>query len=231
MVAGNSLQNLSLYDFLTDFIPGATLLLYLYLIIPIEDLVTVEQTSILLFGFFVAAFVLGHMLQWLREVIESESNTFAATMDNVRAENGDIDPSDVDENSTLEITPVHHDFLEKTNEVFELEDGFSDRERFRLVETYLETRPYQRTFRFRRLLSFYRSMFVATIIGLLAALLGLAGNLCGVGPFRGYSILLPLLAISVLLLISFYNRRSEFEEAYVSYAIREFYLDQILQEE
>jgi len=231
MVVGNSLQNLSLYDFLTDFIPGATLLLYLYLTIPIEDLVTVEQTSILLFGLFVAAFVLGHMIQWLREVIESESNTFTATMDNVRAENGDIDSTDVDKNSSLDITQIHHDFLDKTNELFNLENGFNDRERFRLVETYLETRPYQRTFRFRRLLSFYRSMFVTTIIGSLAVLIGIASNLIGIGQFRGYSILLPLLALSVLLPISFYNRRSEFEEAYVSYAIREFYLDQVIQEE
>jgi len=230
MAFEQSIPDLSLYDFLTDFVPGAVLLLYFYLLFPVEDLFTVENTAILVLGLFVGAFVLGHVIQWVRESFGSDPNTFGTTMAAVRAEqNENKEVGEEEFEDGLDANQIHHDFLEKTNQFFEVDDGFDDGERFRLVETYLETQSYQRTTRFRCLLSFYRSMFVVAIIGLALSAIGVITSIIGLAIVRDFPIIALGLGVALLLLVSFNSRKQRFENIYVSYLIREFYLDQVTQ--
>lgn len=229
MAIERSLQTLDLYDLLTDLIPGAVLLLFGYLVVDTGNVLTDEASSIVALGAIVGAFVFGHVIQWARNwCLWQQPRAFQHTMNAVRAEKGDGDGCECSDRA-LDVIPMYKAFLDDVDDYFDLEDP-GDTERFKLVLSYLETRPSTRTSRFQSLYSFHRSMYVASIFGVLLALIALLLSCQDVGLFRPDEILISTGAVAFVFALATRSRRDKFEKVFVSYAIREYHMERTLDE-
>lgn len=217
MPLARQLTVLDLYDVLTNLVPGATVLLFAFLLFRVESTALAGSTATLVFVVLLGSLLVGHVLQWLRGEIGKQPNEFQNRMAAVR----DGNPKN----------SIHEDFLEMTNEHFKIDNDLNDRERFRLVLSYLETRPFTRAIRFQSVYSFYRSLYPASLI---AAGLALAAGVIyclnwDLVAIRGPFYIFFSLGGAALLAYVSRERRNKFEGVFVGYAIREFYQEQLVE--
>lgn len=218
MPLARQLSVLSLYDVLTDLIPGATVVLFAFLVFKVETTVLASSNTIFVFVVLLVSLLVGHVVQWLRGKFGKQPGEFQRLMKAVR------DDSD-------EVNSVQKDFLEGTNNYFEIDNEFDDGERFRLVLSYLETRPAVRALRFQSVYSFYRSLFVAALIGVGLSIVALGLHACQSNlPVRGLPYILFTGLSAAVLVYASWERRDKFEKAFVGYVIREFHNEQIAEE-
>lgn len=218
MPLGPQLSVLSLYDVLTDLIPGATVLLFAFLVFEVESTVVASSDTVFVFALLLGSLLVGHVVQWLRGMFGKQPDEFQRQMTAVR------DDSDG-------VNSVQKGFLKGTNNYFDIDDEFDDGERFRLVLSYLETRPSVRALRFQSVYSFYRSLLVAGWIGIGVSILALVLHVCQSNlPVRGLPYLLFTLIFAAVLVYASWERRNKFEKVFVGYVIREFYAEQIAEE-
>jgi len=176
-----------------------------------------SSNTILVFTILFGSFLLGHIVQWLRGRFGRQPGEFQRRMEDVREGN--------------ERNDIHKKFLEQTNGYFEISDDFDDLERFRLVLSYLETRPPVRALRFQSIYSFYRSLVVAALFGFGLSVLGAILYLTpAIFPIRGIGYILFNSVATGLVAYTSWKRRNKFEDIFVGYAVREFYADQIAEE-
>lgn len=217
MPLARQLSVLSLYDLLTQLIPGATVALSAFIVFPVEETALASSSTTLAFAVLLGSFLSGHVVQWLRGKFGRQPDEFQQRMEAVR--NGE------------ERDAIHKRFLNQTNHYFAIDDGLDDADRLRLVLSYLETRPSVRALRFQSIYSFHRSLFVAALLGVGISVIALGLYACQAGlPVRG-----PLYigfngGAATLLAYASRERRDKFEGVFVGYAIREFYAEQIGEE-
>lgn len=220
MAIDRPIQSLDIYDLLTDLIPGAVVLGFVYLLFPIEDTALMETTGVFAFIVIIVSFVFGHVVQWLRGYFFKQPKAFQETMSVVRGEESS--------SRALEVNAIHETFEREVDGAFDLRDeDVGDTERFKLVLSYLETRPPVRAIKFQTLYSFHRSMVVASTLGVVLSITALTLARIGFDSTRHPYILLVALLFGVTLVIVSRSRRDKFEKEFVGYAIREFYQDRL----
>lgn len=215
MPVARQLTALDIYDVLTDLVPGATVLLFAYLLFPVESTALTASNSMLVFAVLIGSLLNGHVLRWFRGEIGRQPGEFQRKMDAVRD-----DPEAVNS--------IQRDFLKATNEYFDIDDEFNDSERFRLVLSYLETRPPVRAIQFQSVYSFHRSLFIAAIVGVVLAVIALTLHLLQAdNAVRSLAYVIPTGVSAAFLAYVSRERRNKFETIFVSYAIQEFYTEQL----
>lgn len=215
MPVARQLTALDIYDVLTDLVPGATVLLFAYLLFPVESTALAASNTMLVFAVLIGSLLIGHIVQWLRSEIGRQPGEFQRKMKAVR-------------NNPEEVNSIQRDFLEATNEYFDIDNEFDDGQRFRLVLSYLETRPPARAIRFQSVYSFHRSLVIAALVGFLLALFAFGLHLLQDDTAaRSLVYVVPTGLSAAFLAYVSRERRNKFESIFVSYAIREFYADQL----
>jgi hypothetical protein len=215
MPVARQLTALDIYDVLTDLVPGATVLFFVYLLFPVESTALTASNTMLVFAVLIGSLLIGHILQWLRSKVGRKPGEFQRNMKAVRD-----DPE--------EVNSIQRDFFEATNEHFDIDDELDDGERFRLVLSYLETRPSVRALRFQSVYSFHRSLVIASLVGVGLALFALSLHFIQVHTaVRSLTYVIPTGVSAAVLACVSRARRDKFEVVFVNYAIREFYAEQI----
>ena len=218
MPLARQLSVLSLYDVLTDLIPGATVLLFAFLVFPLESTAVTASNALLVFSLLLGSLIVGHLVQWLRGKFGKQPGEFQRQMDVIR------------KHSSL-ANSIQESFLQLTNDYFHIDYEFDDGERFRLVLSYLETSPSVRALRFQSLYSFYRSLLIAALLGIGLSLVALAIFMTPVNlPTRGFHYIIFNGGFAALLAYASRERRNKFEKIFVGYVIREFYAERIAEQ-
>lgn len=215
MPLARQLTVLDIYDVLTDLVPGATVLLFVFILFPVESTELMNSNALLVFTLLLGSLITGHVLQWLRGEVGRQPGEFQRKMDAVRKD-GDGGNS------------IQEDFLHLTNDYFDINSDFDDGERFRLVLSYLETQPPVRALRFQSVYSFHRSLVIASVIGVALSIAALGLHAIQANPtVRNLPYVLLAGGSATLLTFVSRERRDKFEGIFVDYAIREFYIEQI----
>lgn len=215
MPLARQLSVLSLYDILTDLIPGATVLLFAFIVFPLESTVMTTSNALLVFSLLLGSLIVGHLVQWLRGEFGKQPGEFQRQMEAVR-------------NDGDEVNSIQETFLQQTNDYFDIDDKFDDGERFRLVLSYLEASPSVRALRFQSIYSFYRSLFVAALLGVGFSIVALILCCFQVNSFlRESQYILFNGVFAALLAYACRERRNKFEKVFVGYVVREFYAERI----
>lgn len=214
MPLARQLSVLSIYDVLTTLIPGATVLLAGFLLFPVEDTAVAASSGFLVFALLIGSLLVGHFVQWLRSQFGKQPDEFQRRMNAVRNENPE--------------TSIDEDALEMANQRFDIDEEVGDTDRLRLILSHLETRPAVRALRFQAIYSFYRSLVPASLLGVCLSLAALLLKcLQSSIPVRGTGYILVTLFGSIIVAFVSRNRRDDFEALFIGYAIREFYADQL----
>ena len=215
MPVARQLTALDIYDVLTNLVPRATVLLFAYLLFPVESTALKASNTILVFAVLIGSLLNGHVLQWLRSEVGRQPGEFQWRMEAVR-ENPE------------EVNTIQRNFFETTNEYFNIDDEFDDAQRFRLVLSYLETHPPVRAIRFQSVYSFHRSLFIASIVGVVLVFVALVLHLLQAdNAVRSLAYVIPTGVSAAFLAYVSRERRNKFETIFVNYAIREFYTEQL----
>lgn len=237
MSIARPLQTLNLYDVLTDLIPGAVCLILAYSLFPTVDSQLSGNTGSLVFIVLVGSFVLGQMIQWARghSTFWKQPNVFQHTMRSIRIDLRRQTPEPDNKPKTMQhalpTNKVRRSFIDLVDQQFGFDNTVSDGQRFQHVLSYLETRPSVRALRFQSYYSFHRSMVVAAWIGIILSILAFVFHCTGLVNVRSWPILVASLSFSVGLAYTSRSRRDKFEKVFVSYVIREFYQEQISNDE
>lgn len=215
MPLARQLSVLNIYDVLTDLVPGATVLVFAFLLFPVESTALTSTNVLVVFSVLIGSLIIGHVVQWIRSEVGRQPMELQRQMGVVRE-----DPE--------EVNSIQRDFLQRTNEYFDIDDDFDDGERFRLVLSYLETRPSVRALRFQSVYSFHRSLFIASLIGVGLAISALGLHLVQANiAVRNLSYVIATGGSAAFLAYVSRERRNKFEKVFVNYVIREFYAEQI----
>lgn len=217
MAVDRPLNVLNLYDVLTDFVPGVTVIGALAVLFRVETLAT-PNLGTLLAGIAVGGYVVGHLLQSARSRIWGTPDLFQRVASSLHA--------GAEETPLGTVSDVEAAFLDHCRERFNLGEDFEDwSQLFRLVVSELETQPERRALRFQALHSFYWSMAVASAaIALLAGGAGVMAVGTDNGLVRSPGIAAGVLVASLVVAVVFELRRRAFQRHFVRYLITDIHV-------
>jgi len=211
-------QNLTVYDFVVDIVPGALAIVLALSLLPAETVnnINISQVTvgssvlIVIFGYFI-----GHVIQ-----------AFASPIDNAVYKNHKKGyPFERALNEASEGS-IKKKFANNIDSFFlsEESDELQESERFKLTQSYLWNNNIGRAKRFQVLYTFLRSMWVLLIGGALLHTLGLIAHLCldyGLlwTPLQSLVIIFTLATIGVIL----YLRRVKYHDMMADALIFDFY--------
>lgn len=222
MSASQPLQVFNLYDVLTDLIPGAVILLFIGLLFPIEQAPMINMGTVTVFIFIIVSIIIGHLVQWIRNWrIFRQPNAFQHTMAVAH------DDANQQKDQYIEQTAIVKNIRDFVDSYFQTDSNTNDNERFLLMLSFLESRPSTRALRFQSIYSFYRSMFVASIIIGLFSMVAIISYFENIVPVRSWPVILLITSLVFFLIIAFRTRRDKFEKVFVGYVIREFYIEMV----
>jgi hypothetical protein len=219
-------QNLTVYDFVVDIVPGALAIVLTLSLLPAEAVnkVDVSQVTvgssvlIVVFGYFV-----GHMIQ-----------AFASPIDNAVYMNHKGAYPFERALSGAKNGSVKKKFADNIDSFFTSEEGgeLRDFEKFKLTQSYLWNNNIGRAQRFQVLYTFLRSMWVLLIGAALLHTLGLIAHLyLDYGllwtPLQSFVLIFSLAGIGVII----YFRRVKYHDMMVDALIFDFYANILNDEE
>lgn len=220
-------QNLTIYDFVVDIVPGALAILVFLSLLPIDvvagldiaDITVGSSILVIVLGYFI-----GHLIQAVASPIDNwvyflrrDEYPFEKTLQEASSDS------------------VEERFSDNVDAFFELEteepDNLTGIERFTLTQSYLWNNNIGRAQRFQILYSFLRSMWVLSVLGALLHLLGLIA-MYGWGYALMWTPLQSGLIIAALSLagIGSYLRRIQYHEMMAGALIFDFYANVLSQE-
>lgn len=217
MSVDRPLSSLNLYDVLTDLIPGVTFVGAVAFLIRFEEIEVLDLGAMIAL-IAVGGYVSGHILQSARSKVWGTPDLFQRVVSSL---------DDGAETTPLgDVTDVEASFLNRCRQEFELDDDFKDwLQLFKLLMSYLETRPEQRALRFQALHSFYWSMAAAFgSISLLALGSIVAIKIANPELLRSIETLSGVLLVSIFLTAVFEFRRREFQRHFIRYLIIDFHV-------
>ena len=223
MAIDRSFRVLNLYDVLTDLIPGVTFIAALMLVVPVETFIVIDTApAILVVG--IVGYICGHLIQFARSKLY-EHCPWIPDPRNFKRIAFQLSMNGRGRTDLGNIGEIDRAFLPLCREQFDLSDDFSDWDTlFRMVITYLETRPESRAVRFQAIHSFCWSMAMASFLVAIAAIVGLLAS--PALPTRPTNVLFGTLVFGLALAYGFERRRQEFNRVFVEYIISDFYVSQ-----
>jgi hypothetical protein len=168
---------------------------------------------VLLLGYLV-----GHTIQFFRSFIP-DGTTFQRMMTAICDGNPQASPYKT-------VNEIHQSFVDECWEMFNLSEDYENYgQLFKLLLSYLETRPAKRALRFQAIYSFYRSMVVALVFTGLLGVGVLVLQSQGFVSVESWPGLYGTVGLSILLTAIFYKRKQYFEKEFVRYVVLDFYQD------
>lgn len=218
--AGQSYLQLNLYDIFANFLPGAYLLIGMFL----PDWLLLEKFPTLSIfeagGAVIMAFVAGFCTQSIGSYVQSENRPFDKFMP--EGEDGSIGSENIND------TNIDRMFCEICEGEFGIDprdDDFSDWGRlYKLVIADIETGGQQRALRIQALHLSARGLLISACILVVFHFLR-ALFLIPLFPRGNPVIHLALVGVSILTIPIFYYRYKDFERDVVKYMIYDFVLE------
>jgi hypothetical protein len=213
-------QNLTIYDFIVDLIPGTIAILLFISLLPVNIIEKVNIADITL-GSSLLVIVLGYFIGHLIQAVASPID------DCVYQRRHDDYPFE-EALKEVEKDSVQNRFKDSIDSFFALDADdpaeLNSTDRFKLTQSYLWNNNIGRTQRFQILYSFLRSMWVLLVAGALLHLIALVGMFC-VGYPLLWTPLQSVVIIVILLLsgIASYWRREQYHEEMANALIFDFY--------
>lgn len=222
MSVSQTFRSLAFYDILTNLVPGIVVMFALVVLISPVEFFGQLPVGVATAGFLVVAYIAGHVTQALGSWFDNPT-TFGETVKSVQS--GEYD------DSPITITHIEKEFWNSCVDVFDIPnpDEFENYGRLlELVLSHLETTPYTRALRFQALHSFHRSMWAATWV--IAVAVPVAGGLHYLGVITLHSTVIAggIFVFSVIGILVFNRRKTEFDKVFIKYAIADFYESQAI---
>jgi len=222
MSVSQTFRSLAFYDILTNLVPGIVVLFAFVVLVSPVELFGELPVGVATAGFLVVAYIAGHVTQALGSWFDNPT-TFGETVASVQS--GEYD------DSPITITHVEKEFWSSCVDVFDIPNPNEFENYGRLLElvlSHLETTPYTRALRFQALHSFHRSMWATTWV--ITVAVPVAGGLHYLGVITLYSTVIAggIFVFSVIGILVFNRRKTEFDKVFIKYAIADFYESQAI---
>lgn len=218
MRPGNGFNVLTIYEILTDLIPGTIVLisfLTLFRVSPPSSSVSGLAVIQLLFG----GFVIGHVLRYLRQ----RTSSYDLFFEKLYNPETDIERY-VHERLPRHFRITRREHQNNENDKSDPYSGMDGIEALFLMLHSLETPPLRRGLRIEATFSFYRNMLVGSLVVCLLSITGLVVKWIAPSHVSSIYTLWGFLAGSVLAFIIFKNRKDTYESFFVKYIFIDFYL-------
>ncbi|TQQ79150.1 hypothetical protein EGH24_12210 [Halonotius terrestris] len=242
MVVASTFRSLKIYDILANLLPGLMLLIIIAATISVEEYFSGISTSLLVAGFFVVGFIIGHVIQGVASKLNGTPRLFGLVLSEMR----NVEPYDPDgtfqalnpqirdwfgfkraTTSDLNLTEVEEKFWSLARDEFELSDDFKNHGRLmQLVLSYLETVSAARALRFQSIHTFHRSMWGMWILSIPLIIAIQIGGHYNILATRSLSVFILVGSVSLLGIRVFGERKEKFNKKVVEYAIVDFYVQQ-----
>ena len=216
MPIARPLTNLTVFDILSNLVPGTLLLGIIGLIFAVEQMIPLGVVSAAVGALF-GGYVAGHILQAAGSLLFSEYDVGDAIV----AFSHDERSNEGNPFSSISLGPT---FTHLIKQRFNLPANYTDQNMMnRLIMAELERSSASRALRFQILSYFYRNMSVVAICGVILSILSAGLFFCEISGTRHWLLTILLFITSIGTLPVFYIRMRQFNQRFVEYAIAEFY--------
>lgn len=221
-----SAQNLSVYDFVVDVIPGVVAIGLLFSVAPAETLGQLSHEQLTVGSGFIVVitgYFIGHVIQALASPIDLR----------VYSRYHEMFPFEGALETADEQDRVINDFDERTKQFLQPSDEeVSNSELFELLQSYLWNNEIGRSKRFQTLYTFLRSMWVLLAFGGAIHLLFLSANILISYPLY-WSVGQSIFIIAGLVILSYvsYKRRIKYHRRMARAMIFDFQANVLSQKE
>lgn len=216
MSISRPLENLNIFDVLSNIIPGTVLI---GIIGGIFEIGVLEEIGIIgaVIGVLFGGYVIGHLVQAVGSIFWEEQDI----SDAIEILRGDIESP---QGFNLHTSTVTRNIESLASRRFNLPRNESDsKELNRLILSELELSAASRSLRFQTLYYFFRNMLVVSLFGMIFSGLSLWYMIIGLKVVRHWSIPLIVLLLGGLSAPVFYYRMQDFNRLFIEYAFSEFH--------
>lgn len=217
MPIARSLRSLAFYDLLTNLIPGVVYLSAVTLLVSPPPGTVDIPVGILVSGFVVVSFTIGHLVQAAASWLETPK-TFGQIIKALQEDNPVEAP--------FAITYVEKEFWDTCKTNFNIPDpeNFDDYGRlFKLLLSHLETTPHTRALRFQALHAFHRSMWAASMLLFISVPILMILSHFGLVNLNSLPTAAVVFIASIIGWAGFRSRKEKFDETFVKYVITDIY--------
>lgn len=216
MSVSKTFTTFTLYDLVSNIIPGATVLItgtVLFLPLTKPDL---WSGGAVLTAFVIMSFLFGRVIQAVASYCDNPE-MFGDMVDAIGDESLE---------APFTLTEIEKTFWTNCKSELSLTEDFDNHARLmKAILSYLETRPAVRALRFQAIWTFCRNMY---IVGWITIAMGfIAFTTYSIMPHMGRSVLISgfILIGGFVELAVFHNRREKFNKTFIKYLFIDFHLE------